>query len=272
MAAYTTNLPLKYYTADILQCLFGAFIMRSSACTINDIFDRKVDAGVERTKNRPMPSGRVSVPAALLYLTIQYIIGTVFFYFTLNELAFFVALIQLLPLFIVYPLLKRITYWPQAWLGIAMNFGFVVSWVGITGTLDAYNVNLYMLVGCWCWTMLYDTIYACQDKVDDVKMGVRSTALLFGSWIEPLLTLCGIVFIAMLALAGIANQQGWLYFVVSVGGTAAHLVWQFYTVNLDVPSSCWTNFNRNGQLGWIIWGGLMLDYSSRAGLVPYGLL
>ena len=90
------------------------------------------------------------------------------------------------------------------------------------------------------WTMLYDTIYACQDKVDDVKMGVRSTALLFGSWIQPLLVLCGVVFVAMLALAGIANQQGWSYFAVSVGGTTLHLVWQFFTVDLDSPSSCWS--------------------------------
>jgi 4-hydroxybenzoate polyprenyltransferase len=274
MAAYKTNLPIQFYAGDLAKCLFGAFIMRSSACTINDIFDREVDAGVERTKNRPMPSGRVSVPAAVLYLIIQYIIGTVFFYFTLNKLAFVVALIQLLPLFIIYPLLKRITYWPQAWLGIAMNFGFVVSWVGTTGRLDApdVNLNLYMLFGCWCWTMLYDTIYACQDKVDDIKTGVRSTAILFGSWIEPLLTLCGILFLAMLVLAGFANQQGVLYFVVSVGGTALHLIWQFTTVDLDVPSSCWTNFNRNGQLGWIIWAGLMLDYSSRGGLLPSGSL
>jgi 4-hydroxybenzoate polyprenyltransferase len=96
--------------------------------------------------------------------------------------------------------------------------------------------------------MLYDTIYACQDKVDDIKTGVRSTAILFGSWIEPLLTLCGILFLAMLVLAGFANQQGVLYFVVSVGGTALHLIWQFTTVDLDVPSSCWSMYSHDSGL------------------------
>jgi len=91
-------------------------------------------------------------------------------------------------------------------------------------------------------------------------MGVRSTALLFGSWIRPLLISCGIIFVIMLGAAGVLNKQGPVYFVVAVGGTAVHLVWQFMTVDLEVPASCWTNFNRNGQLGWVIWGGMALDY------------
>jgi len=271
MAAHKTALPIQYYAPDLAKCLFGAFIMRSSACTINDIFDKDMDAGVERTKNRPMASGRISVPAAVLYLLVQYLIGIVFFFYTLRPLAFWVAIVQLLPIFIVYPLLKRVTYWPQAWLGIGMNFGFLVSWAATTNAVDL-DVNLLMLSGCWCWTMLYDTIYACQDKKDDVKMGVRSTALLFGSWIRPLLISCGIIFVTMLAAAGILNKQGPVYFIVAVGGTAAHLVWQFMTVDLEVPASCWTNFNRNGQLGWVIWGGMALDYFIAIDAFSLGLL
>lgn len=130
--------------------------------------------------------------------------------------------------------------------------------------------------------MLYDTIYACQDKKDDVKMGVRSTALLFGSWIRPLLIACAIGFVAMLAFAGAFNGQSLPYFIISVGGTALHLVWQFATVDLEEPESCWSEFNslcrlnqtltsiavnfqRNGHLGWTVWGGLMLDYLLRVG-------
>ncbi|KAF9001135.1 UbiA prenyltransferase family-domain-containing protein [Cyathus striatus] len=259
MAAYKINLPLEEYGNDLAKCVVGAFIMRSSACTINDIFDRKMDAGVERTKNRPLASGRISVLAATIYLMVQYLIGTLFFYFTVDGLALWVALFQLIPIFAIYPLLKRVTYWPQAWLGFAMNFGFVTAWVSSTGGIDLPLLGTAML-GCWCWTMLYDTIYACQDIKDDVKMGVHSTAILFGSWIKPLLMGCAAIFATTLGVAGYLNSQGLPFFIVSVVGTCLHLIWQFMTVNLEEPASCWRNFNRNGHLGWIIWGGLMIDY------------
>jgi 4-hydroxybenzoate polyprenyltransferase len=217
-----------------------------------------MDAGVERTRNRPLASGRISVFAAVVYLLIQYIIGIAMFW-TLDSLAFWVAMAQLLPIFAIYPLLKRVTHWPQAWLGFAMNFGFVVAWTATTGSVN-WDVDITMIAGCWCWTMLYDTIYACQDMKDDVKMGVRSTALLFGSRIRPLLISCAVIFVAMLIQAGIMNGQGPAYFILSVGGTAAHLVWQFATVDLEDPQSCGINFQRNGHLGWTVWGGLVIDY------------
>ncbi|KAJ7513166.1 4-hydroxybenzoate polyprenyl transferase [Mycena galericulata] len=259
MAAHATSLAPGSYAINLAKALVGAFLLRSSACTINDIFDREVDAGVERTRNRPLASGRISVLAATLYLLVQYALGVAFFYFTEDGLTFWVALFQLIPLFAIYPLLKRVTHWPQAWLGFAMNFGLVTAWISVSKTVN-YPVLLAAMASCWCWTMLYDTIYACQDIKDDVKMGVRSTAILFGIWIKPLLIACGLVFLLALAGAGFLNGQGLPFFVVSVGGTATHLVWQFMTVDLDVPKSCWTNFNRNGQLGWIVWGGLTLDY------------
>lgn len=264
MAAYRTELSISDYRLELMKCFCAAFIVRSSACTVNDIFDRKMDAGVERTKNRPLASGRISVVAATVYLMIQYIIGIAMF-LSLNSPAVWFALGQLLPIFAIYPLLKRVTYWPQAWLGFAMNFGYVVAWAATTNSINV-GVNATMMAACWCWTMLYDTIYACQDKKDDVKMGVRSTALLFGSWIRPLLVVCAITFVIMLTWAGILNEQGRAYFILSVGGTAVHLVWQFATVDLEEPSSCWRNFKRNGHLGWTVWGGIMLDYIIRIGL------
>ncbi|KAJ7061046.1 4-hydroxybenzoate polyprenyl transferase [Mycena amicta] len=259
MAAYSTHTSPNVYAAGLAKALVGAFLLRSSACTVNDIFDREMDAGVERTKSRPLPSGRISVRAASLYLLLQYSLGAGFFYLTTNGTAFGVALFQLFPLFAIYPLLKRITYWPQAWLGIAMNFGLITAWMSLCPTVP-YALLVTAMVGCWCWTMLYDTIYACQDIKDDVKVGVRSTAILFGSWIRALLIACGIIFVLMLALVGRLNGHGLPYFILSVGGAAAHLVWQGMTVDLDVPESCWRNFNRNGQLGWVVWAGLALDY------------
>lgn len=126
--------------------------------------------------------------------------------------------------------------------------------------------------------MLYDTVYACQDRADDIKVGVRSTALLFGSYVRPILALLGITFACALALAGYVNRQGPTFFVISVGGTVGHLLWQYVTVDLDDTHSCHgasvpvaagsvahrmggpVTFVRNGQLGWVIWGGLALDY------------
>ncbi|KAJ2916187.1 hypothetical protein MD484_g4199, partial [Candolleomyces efflorescens] len=258
MAAYRTRMPLAHYGMDALKSLAAAFILRASACTINDIFDRKVDAGVgmlaahvvvqhqvhpllERTRSRPLPSGRISVSAAAAYLFIQYSIGIIFYLLTLSGLALYVALFQLLPLFAIYPLLKRITYWPQAWLGLAMNFGFISAWVATTGYCDV-EVLTIGTIGCWCWTMLYDTVYACQDIKDDLKTGVRSTAILFGSWIRPLLTTCGLGFAAAMAVVGHINGQSSIYFFISVGGTFLHLIWQYTTVDLEIPESCWGTF------------------------------
>ncbi|KAJ7741761.1 UbiA prenyltransferase family-domain-containing protein [Mycena maculata] len=259
MAAYATSLTPGVYALNLAKALVGAFILRSSACTINDIFDRKVDAGVDRTRNRPLPSGRISVLAATVYLIFQYALGVAFFYLSEDGAAFGVALFQLIPLFAIYPLLKRVTHWPQAWLGLAMNFGFVTAWISVSSTVN-YPMLSMAMASCWCWTMLYDTVYACQDIKDDVNMGVRSTAILFGTWIRPLLITCGLAFAMTLAVAGHLNNQGAPFFIISVGGTFIHLVWQFTTVDLDVPKSCGMNFIRNGQLGWIIWGGLALDY------------
>ncbi|KAJ7603183.1 UbiA prenyltransferase family-domain-containing protein [Mycena rosella] len=255
MAAFATRLPLGVYALHLGKALVGAFLLRSSACTINDIFDREMDAGVERTRNRPLASGRVSVLAAVIYLVIHAIHSMLYLNLTLMGSRF-----------AIYPLLKRVTHWPQAWLGFAMNFGFVTAWISASHTVN-YSVLSVAMASCWCWTMVYggkDTIYACQDIKDDVKMGVRSTAILFGTWIRPLLIACAVTFVLTLAGAGLLNGQGMPYFVVSVGGTAMHLVWQFLTVNLDVPKSVGVrNFNRNGQLGWIVWAGLAIDYIPR---------
>ncbi|KAG6815765.1 hypothetical protein H0H93_009059, partial [Arthromyces matolae] len=206
MAAYRERTPLVAYALRLAECLFAAFIVRSSACTVNDIFDRNFDAQVERTKNRPLPSGRLSVKAASIFLLAQYLIGAIFFFATTKGRALQVALFQLVPLFAIYPLMKRVTDWPQAWLGVAMNF---------------------------------DTIYACQDIKDDVKAGVRSSALALGSIIKPMLIIFGLTFLVTFGVAGLLNHQGPVYFVISIGGLAAHLIWQLVTVDLDVPESCW---------------------------------
>ncbi|KAJ7454172.1 UbiA prenyltransferase family-domain-containing protein [Mycena latifolia] len=243
MAAFATRLPLSAYAIHLGKALVGAFLLRSSACTINDIFDREMDAGVERTRNRPLASGRVSVFAAVVYLMVTHTLVSAVppvLYLTLIGARF-----------AIYPLLKRVTHWPQAWLGFAMNFGFITAWISASHTVDYSVLSV---------AMASYTIYACQDIKDDVKMGVRSTAILFGNWIRSLLIACAVTFVLALAGVGFLNGEGSPYFIISVGGAALHLIWQFLTVDLDVPKSCWRNFNRNGQLGWIVWGGMAMDY------------
>ncbi|KIL63883.1 hypothetical protein M378DRAFT_127200 [Amanita muscaria Koide BX008] len=268
MAAYRVELPLKQYWVELLKYLFGAFILRASAVTINDIFDRDVDAKVERTKLRPLPSGRISVFAASVYLIIQYIIGICFLYFTRHGLAFYVALFQFLPLFAIYPLLKRFTHWPQAWLGLAMNFGFITSWIATTDSIEPY-LFVTIMTACWCWTVMYDTIYACQDIKDDIKSGVHSTAILFGSWIKIILKLLAVTFVAMLGIAGYLNHQGPFFFTLSVGGTALQLVWRFSTLDLENNEHCWRDFNRNGQVCYLVWFGLFADYLTKTGILNF---
>jgi 4-hydroxybenzoate polyprenyltransferase len=150
--------------------------------------------------------------------------------------------------------MKRVTYWPQAWLGIAMNFGLVVPWVAITNELNVQLLTV-LLVGLWGWTMHYglslhplgrkgatdtvlDTIYACQDRRDDIKVGVKSTAVMLGDFVRPFTFSCSVLFVATLAYAGILNDQTPYFFYVTVGGTSLHLLWQYATVDLDDPESC----------------------------------
>nr|WP_225889740.1 4-hydroxybenzoate octaprenyltransferase [Indioceanicola profundi] len=161
-----------------LMALFaiGAVVMRGAGCTVNDILDRKLDAQVERTAVRPIPSGQVSVRQALLFLAAQLLAGLLVLV-QLNWLSIGLGIASLALVF-SYPLMKRITWWPQAFLGLTFNWGALMGWTAVAGALDAPALLLY--AGCILWTLGYDTIYAHQDKEDDARIGIKSTALLFG--------------------------------------------------------------------------------------------
>ena len=162
-----------------LMALFalGAVVMRGAGCTVNDIADHKFDAQVARTAARPIPSGAVSVLQALCFLGLQLGIGLAIL-LCLNGAALAWGAASLL-LVIPYPFMKRITWWPQAWLGLTFNWGALLGWVAVTGRLDAAPLALYA-AGLF-WTLGYDTIYAHQDKEDDILIGVKSTALRLGA-------------------------------------------------------------------------------------------
>ncbi|KAJ7968235.1 4-hydroxybenzoate polyprenyltransferase, mitochondrial [Quillaja saponaria] len=161
----------------MILCGLAAIPFRGAACTINDFFDRDIDKMVERTKSRPLASGVVSPWQALLFYGFQILLG-IGALLSLNNFSLILG-IPFLFLFSTYPLMKRLTYWPQAYLGLTVNWGILFGWAAIKGSLDLV-VTLPMFIAAVFWTLVYDTIYAHQDKEDDQNAGVKSTALLFG--------------------------------------------------------------------------------------------
>jgi len=170
----------------------------------------------------------------------------------------------MIPMLCLYPLMKRITYWPQAWLGLAMNLGFVSSWLSVMDVnlfSSQFYTNVSMMVALWCWTMVYDTIYGCQDRKDDVEVGIRSTAVLFGNAVVPATICFSLVMLGLLYVAGVSNSHGQPYFVTSIGGTAAFFLWKFLSLDVDSGTDCWNFFIQNAYyLGLLIYLGILADY------------
>ncbi len=225
----------------------GALIMRGAGCTINDLADRKFDGKVERTANRPIPSGQVSVLAASIFLAGLMTAG----FGILMQLNTFTILLGAasVPVLAVYPFMKRITYWPQAWLGLTFNWGALVGWSTMTGSLDWPALVLY--VGGIFWTLGYDTIYAHQDKDDDIKIGVRSSALALGRRTRPFVAVVYALLIGFLSLAFLLVDAHPLAYV-GLGVAAMHLVWQVLTVDIDDGPNCLKRFKSNRDFGLIV--------------------
>jgi len=231
----------------------GALAMRGAGCTFNDIVDRDFDARVERTRARPLPSGQVGLPAAIGWLLLQALVGALVL-FCLDRLAIWLGIASLL-LIAVYPFMKRVTWWPQLFLGLAFNWGALMGWAAARGTLSAAALALYL--GGIAWTLGYDTIYAHQDKEDDALIGVKSTARLFGAdsprWLRRFYGLA----LAGIALAGLLSGLGWLY-VLLLLPAAAHLAWQVAAVDLDDPGDCLAKFRANRDLGLLVLAAIVI--------------
>ncbi|PAV19346.1 prenyltransferase [Pyrrhoderma noxium] len=262
MAAYANKTPFPLLITLLVKTVFGAFILRSSACTINDIFDRDFDRAVERTKTRPIASGAVSVPAASIFLILQYVVGA-WFFSTYNNLVFWISMIEMIPMLSIYPLVKRISYWPQAWLALSVNIGFAQSWFQIDDTYPNYSRAItLMVIATSFWTVMYDTVYGCQDRKDDIKIGIWSTALLFGNHVKTAAALCDIAFVVFLYLAGKANGHGLPFYVICVGGSVIQFIYQLLILDIDSTQSCWENFKNNAfYLGPLIFSGILVDYA-----------
>ncbi|MGA2816494.1 MAG: 4-hydroxybenzoate octaprenyltransferase [Xanthobacteraceae bacterium] len=236
----------------------GAFAMRGAGCTWNDIVDRDLDASVERTRSRPIPSGQVSVVQAAVFLVLQALIG---FAVLISFNTFTIALgIASLAIVAVYPFMKRITYWPQTVLGLAFSWGALMGWAGAFGRLDVPAVLLY--AGSIAWVIGYDTIYAHQDREDDALIGIKSTALLFGARTKPMLALFYALAVILVGAAGFAAGAG-AVFALGLFAFAAHLAWQIVRLDITDPDRCLALFKSDRNAGLILFAGLLLDAALR---------
>lgn len=232
----------------------GAALMRAAGCAYNDIVDRDIDQAVARTRSRPIPSGQVSVAQAKLFMLAQASVGLVVL-ISFNWFSVALGCASLL-IVAVYPFMKRITDWPQFVLGLAFSWGALMGWAASFGRLDWPAVLLY--AGAILWTIGYDTIYAHQDKEDDVLVGVRSTARLFGSRTKPALI---VLYAGALVLIGWACGMAGAGVAAFVGLAAAavHMGWQIVRLDIDDGDRCLELFRSNRETGWLIFAGLVAD-------------
>src|SRR6266853_6105156 len=245
----------------VLLFFVGAFAMRGAGCTWNDIVDRDLDAKVERTRSRPIPSGQVSVAAAVVFLAVQALAGlAVLVQFNAFAIGTGIASLAIVA---VYPFMKRFTYWPQIVLGLAFSWGALMGWAGAFGRLDWPAYLLY--AGSISWVIGYDTIYAHQDREDDALVGIKSTALLFGERTKPLLAMFYGLAAGLIGLAGALAGAGALFWL-GLTAFAAHLAWQ--TVRLDIgdPDLCLAVFKSDRDAGLILFAGMVLDAALHRGI------
>jgi 4-hydroxybenzoate polyprenyltransferase len=244
--------------SHLVLFFIGAFAMRGAGCTWNDIVDRDLDASVERTRSRPIPSGQVSVGQASLFLVLLSLIGlAVLISFNGFTIALGVASLVIVA---VYPFMKRITYWPQIVLGLAFSWGALMGWAAAFGALALPPLLLY--AGSISWVIGYDTIYAHQDREDDALIGIKSTALLFGERTKPMLALFYALAVILLGAAGFSAGAGFV-FALGLLAFAAHLAWQIFRLDITDPDNCLAVFKSDRDAGLILFAGLLLDAALR---------
>jgi 4-hydroxybenzoate polyprenyltransferase len=233
----------------------GALVMRAAGCTINDFLDRDFDAKVARTAGRPIPSGAVSPRQALIFLAVLLAVGLVIL-LQLTPTAIWLGIASLALVF-PYPLMKRITYWPQLWLGLTFNWGALMGWAALRDGIGLPAVFLYL--GGIAWTLAYDTIYAHQDKEDDALIGVKSSALKLGAATKPWLRVFFAAALAGFAAAGWAAGLGALY-VAALLPLAVHFAWQVRSLDMDDPKNCLVRFKSNRDSGFLLLLAIVLAW------------
>ncbi len=246
----------------LLLFMIGAIAMRGAGSTYNDLLDRKLDSGVERTRGRPLPSGRIGVGAAIGFLIVQSLIGLAAL-LSFNRFSIALGIASLL-IVAIYPLMKRITQWPQAVLGLAFSWGALMGWAADYGSLAAPALFLY--ASAFCWTIGYDTIYALQDARDDAIVGIKSTARLFGANVRLGV---GLFYLATALLAQLALWSAGASVIAELGLLlyCLHFVWQSRNLKAPNPAMALRLFRSNLYAGLILFLGIALEGWARHALM-----
>ena len=252
--AYNFSTSSVTYFFYIILFLSGSILMRSAGCIVNDIADRKIDKLVERTKNRPLASGKISVLKASMYAAILCLIAFLVL-INFNKFTIYMALLSM-PLAFTYPLMKRFTYWPQLFLGITFNYGLVLAWISIQNEVSLVPIIFYF--GAIFWTLGYDTIYGFQDINDDEVIGVKSTSIKFKHNPKKFISFCYFIFLMSLFLIGIVMKFN-LFYYVSLSVPMLHLLYfQSYRLIIKNENDCLKKFKSNNFFGLIILINLLI--------------
>ena len=251
---YNFSENLYIYFFYLILFFLGSVLMRSAGCIVNDIFDRKFDKKVLRTKDRPIASGKISVKTGLFYActlcVLAFLILINFNYFTI-----FIALASM-PLAFTYPLMKRYTYWPQLFLGVTFNYGLILGWTSIANQLDLIPIIFYF--GAIFWTLGYDTIYGYQDIKDDEIIGLKSTSIKFKGKAKLFLIICYLILIFLFIFGGyLMNFNLYYYFFMII--PIIHLFfYQIKIFNSNKPNTCLKIFKSNNYFGLIIFINILI--------------
>ena len=246
--AYDFNSNLKLYFFYMSLFLMGSILMRSAGCVVNDIADKNFDKKVERTKNRPIASGKISTQLAIIYSIILCSLAFLVL-INFNLFTIIMALVSM-PLAFTYPLMKRVTYWPQLFLGITFNYGLVLAWISVTNEISIIPIIFYF--GAIFWTLGYDTIYGFQDIEDDEIIGVKSTSIKFKSDPKRFLFISYFLFVTSLFLIGFLMNFKNIYFLFMLLPIYHLFIFQIKKLDTSLPNDCFIKFKSNNFFGFLI--------------------
>ena len=245
---YDFNSEINTYYKYLIFFLLGSILMRSAGCIINDITDKKFDQKVERTKNRPIASEKISIKLALLYALVLCFCAFLIL-INFNLLTIVLALASM-PFAFSYPLMKRFTYWPQLFLGITFNYGLVLAWISINNSISLTPILFY--IGAIFWTLGYDTIYGYQDIKDDEIIGIKSTSIKFKNNPKTFLTLCYSFLLISLILIGVLMNFNNIFYLFLIIPFCHLFFYQINFLNINKPEDCLKIFKSNNILGLIV--------------------
>jgi len=251
---YDFNGEIITYFKYLILFFLGSIIMRSAGCIVNDIADKEFDKKVQRTKNRPVASGKISVKLAWFYtLTLCFFAFLILINFNLFTI---ILAIGSIPFAFTYPLMKRFTYWPQFFLGITFNYGIILGWVSINDGLNLVPVILY--IGAIFWTLGYDTIYGFQDIKDDEAIGLKSTSIKFKKKPSLFLISCYLITITCLLVIGTIMKFNFIFYTFLIIPFLHLFFYQIKNLNIEISENCSKIFRSNNTLGFLIFINLLL--------------